>query len=170
MKGKKSRCSAVEEVTTGAPGFGVIIHLPVDVVKDRGLIRVGALDRELRGGIRLGAGFFVDRLVIVLGNDPLADEGVLPELDRIMFIHVLLDLFFGAVLLGVRISNGVTLVTIGEDLDNGLAAMLVSTLDSLLHSGPNLVKTDPVDLIPVHVVTLGAGGETLFRESGGAGL
>ncbi len=50
----------MEEVTSGASGFGVVVDLPIDVVEDLGLVRVGALDREGGGGFGFGAGFLVD--------------------------------------------------------------------------------------------------------------
>ncbi len=103
----------MEKVTAGASGFRVVVHLPVDVIKDFGLIREGAFDRKLGCGIGLGAGCLVDRLVVFFGDDPLADEGVFPKLDGIVFVDVSLDFLLCPVFVSIRIGNGVSLVPVG---------------------------------------------------------
>ncbi len=60
-------------------------------------------------------------------------------------------------------------MTIGHDLEHGRLRLVVSARDGFLDSGTDFVEGDSFDLGPGHVVTLGAGGEAFFRESGRAG-
>ena len=109
----------MEEVASGSTGSGVVIHLPVYVVKDFALFWVGTLDGEVGCGIGFVAGLFVDLFVVIFGDHSFGYESIFPEVDRIMIAHVSLDLFLGAIFLGIGVGDGMTFVTIGHDLQNG---------------------------------------------------
>src|SRR5690606_38695232 len=116
-------------MTSGSSSFGVVVDLPIDVVKNFGLVGEVGFVSELGSGGRFVSGFFVDRFEVVFGDDLFFDQRLLPEVDRVVLGHVFLDLFLGPILFGVRIGDGVTFVSIGHDLEQGRLGFFVGAFD-----------------------------------------
>src|SRR5690606_17185938 len=143
-----------------------LVGFPIDVLLDILGGGEGGCLGEFHGALGLGSGGAFDLLDERLGEDLFVQELALENLDRILRVAVVLDLF--PVPVGfVRIGDGVAAVAIGIDLDNGGFGLLTGAGERLVHRGAHLVNIVAATDIPFHVVGLGALAE-LAR--GGAGL
>lgn len=90
------------------------------------------------------------------------------NVDRVARLAVVLDFLLGAVLLVVGVGNGVALVAVGVDFENGWAGLVVGAFDGLVHAVANGVDGFSANGVPIHVVAFGASCEAAFGEGAGA--
>src|SRR5678815_421283 len=152
--------SVVEEVFSRAPGFGLAIDLEVNVFEDGFVRRPGALFGELHGGFGFRFRGVAEFLELRLGEHGFVDQPLFEELNGIVLAFVFLDLLFLAVTAFVfRVGDGMTVVAVGVELDEGRARFVVRTVDGLLRDRADFINVLAVRLHPVDAKSLAAFGE-----------
>src|SRR5687768_230824 len=127
--------SLIEEVPPGAPGFGKLVHLMIDVFGD--ILEFGewAFAGEVNRDHRFIHRGFVYGGEALLSEVALLDQAGLPELDRIEAALVTIDLIRRPVHFLFSVGNGMAEVPVGVDFDDGWTAFLMGAFDGNLHLG-----------------------------------
>ena len=157
----------MKEVLAGAAGFGLAIHFKIDVFENVRVGRERALVGELRAGFGLVLRGCADCFEVLFGDHAFLDEPPLIELDGVVLALVFLDLLLGPVAaLVLRVGDGMAVVAVGVEFEDGRPGVIVRALDRLLDGGADLVKVFAIGLRPVDEEGFPALGEAGLDHRG----
>ncbi len=139
----------VEEVASGAAGSGAAVDFEVDVFGDGGFGGVRAFFGEADAVLGFDARGFIDGFELLFVEHLFVDEDLFPALDGIVIAFEAFDLVFGAVDFVFRVGDGVPVVAVGCDFEDGGPAFFVSAFEGDLGSGTDFVNVLSVELFPV---------------------
>src|SRR5262249_37203145 len=145
--------------------FGLAIDLEIDVLENGAVFRQRTVFGVLHAGLRLFLRLFAQFLEFLLGEDAFGDEPALEDLDGVVVFLVGLDLVARAIatlVLGIR--DGVTVVTIGVELEDGRLGAVVRAFDRRLHRGAHFVNILAAGLRPIDKKSLATLGEAIFDD------
>ncbi len=158
----------VEEVAAGAAGGGSAVDFEIDVLGDGGFGGVRAFFGEADAVLGFDARGFIDGFELFFVEHLFVDQDLFPALDRIVIALEAFDFVFGTVDLVFGVCDGVSVVAVGRDFEDGWAAFFVSALNSDLGSGADFVDVFSVELFPFDGEPRSAFGEAGWVGAGAA--